>query len=169
MDFFISGHYDLNDFNFVGKLDKIENTIYIKGKDILMIGDNIGDFIFDMPLIEYLERNGKHVYYAVRERAVQNDLCVDDVDRFELFRTFGRFISTGTDEVGIKKEDIMGNVKTLWESDAVVIAKGMGNYETISEFHHERPVIHIMKVKCPAIAHATGQNEGSYIAFTGGE
>jgi damage-control phosphatase, subfamily I len=169
MDFFINGHYDLNNFNFVGTMDKIENTIYIKGKDVLMIGDNTGDFIFDMPLVEYLEKNGKQVYYAVREKPVQNDLSMEDVDRFRLHKTFGRIVSTGTDEVGMKKEDLRGTVKALWESDAVVIAKGMGNYETISEFHDERPVIYIMKAKCPAVAHSIGQDEGTYIALTGGE
>jgi uncharacterized protein with ATP-grasp and redox domains len=169
MDFFINDHYDLNNFNFVGTMDKIEDTIYNKGKDILMIGDNMGDFIFDMPLIEYLEKNGKQVYYAVREKPVQNDLSMEDVDRFGLNETFGRIISTGTDEVGMKKEDLNGTVKALWESDAVVIAKGMGNYETISKFHNERPVLYIMKAKCPAVAYAIGQDEGTYIALTGGE
>jgi damage-control phosphatase, subfamily I len=169
MDFFINGHYDLNNFNFVGTMDKIENTIYIKGKDVLVIGDNTGDFIFDMPLVEYLEKKGKQVHYAVREKPVQNDLSMEDVDRFGLHKTFGRIISTGTDEVGMKKEDIMGTMKALWENDAVVIAKGMGNYETISGFHNERPVIYIMKVKCPAVAHSIRQNEGTYIALTGGE
>ena len=69
----------------------------------------------------------------------------------------------------MKKEDLRGTVKALWESDAVVIAKGMGNFETISGFHNERPVIYIMKAKCPAVAHAIGQDEGTYIALTGGE
>jgi uncharacterized protein with ATP-grasp and redox domains len=68
MDFFINGHYDTNSFNFTGELDKIEKTIYIKDKDILMLGDNTGDFIFDMPLVEYLKKNGKRVHYAVREK-----------------------------------------------------------------------------------------------------
>jgi uncharacterized protein with ATP-grasp and redox domains len=169
MDFFINGQYDLNNFNFVGPMDKIENTIYIKGKDVLMIGDNLGDFIFDMPFVEHLEKNGKQVYYAVRERPIQNDLSIEDVDRFGLHKIFGRIISTGTDEVGMKKEDLNGTVKALWESDTVVIAKGMGNYETISKFHNERPVIYIMKAKCPAVAHSIGQDEGTYITLTGGE
>jgi damage-control phosphatase, subfamily I len=169
MDFFINGQYDLNNLNFAGTLDKIENTIYIKGKDVLMIGDNTGDFIFDMPLVEYLKKMGKQVYYAVRGRPVQNDLSIEDVDRFGLHKTFGRIISTNTDEVGMKKEGLMGTIKTLWESDAAVIAKGMGNYETISGFHQERPVIYIMKVKCPAVAHSIGQDKGTYIALTGGE
>jgi damage-control phosphatase, subfamily I len=169
MDFFINGHYNLNNFNFIGALDKIEETIYIKGKDILMIGDNIGDFIFDMPLVEYLEKKGKQVYYAVRGQPVQNDLSMEDVERFGLKQVFRRIISTGTDEVGMKKEDLRGTMKTWWESDTVVIAKGMGNFETISEFHNERPVLYIMKVKCPAVAHTVGQDEGTYIVFRGGE
>jgi damage-control phosphatase, subfamily I len=169
MDFFVNGRYDRNNFNFVGALDKIEETIYTKGKDILMIGDNIGDFIFDMPFVEYLEKKGKQVHYAVREKPVQNDLSMEDVDRMGLSKTFGRIVSTGTDEVGLRKEDLRGTTKTLWESGAAVIAKGMGNFETISEFHNERPVLHIMKVKCPAVAHEVGQNEGTYIALTGGE
>jgi len=169
MDFFINGHYEINSFNFAATLDKIEKTIYIKDKDILMLGDNIGDFIFDMPLVEYLEKMGKRIHYAVRERPVQNDLSMEDVYRFGLDKMYKRIISTGTDEVGLKKENIMGTVKKLWEGNTAVIAKGMGNYETISAFHNERPVIHIMKVKCPAIAHAVGQKIGSYIALTGGE
>jgi hypothetical protein len=134
-----------------------------------MIGDNVGDFIFDMPLIEYLETKGKQVYYAVREKPVQNDLSMEDVDRFGLGKIFGRIISTGTDEVGLQKETFSGTIKALWESDAVIIAKGMGNYETISAFHNERPVIYIMKAKCPAVAQAIGQDEGTYIVLTGGE
>jgi uncharacterized protein with ATP-grasp and redox domains len=87
-----------------------------------------------------------------------------------LHTIFARIISTGADEVGMKKEDLTGTVvKALWESDASVIAKGMGNYETISEFHNERPVIYIMKAKCPAVAHSIGQDEGTYNALTGGE
>ena len=169
LDFFIDGHYDLNNFKFVGAMDKIQEAIYIKGSDILILGDNTGDFIFDMPLVDYLERKGKKVYYAVRERPVQNDLSLEDVDRFGLKKMFARIVSTETDEVGMKKEDLKGITKALWESDAVVIAKGMGNFETISEFHDERPVIYIMKVKCPAVAHAVGQDVGTYIASLGGE
>lgn len=169
MDFFISGNYNPNNFIFTGNVDKMKDLIYIKGKDVLMIGDNIGDLIFDMPLVEHLEKKGKHVYYAVREEPVQNDLSMKDVDRFCLRNICSHIISTGTDEVGLRKEDLHGMVRDLWESNAVVIAKGMGNFETISAFHNERPVVYIMKVKCPAVAHAVGQQVGTYITLSGGE
>jgi uncharacterized protein with ATP-grasp and redox domains len=70
--------------------------------------------------------------------------------------TWARIISTGTGEVGINREQIRGVIKDLWEGGGAVIAKGMGNYETISQFDPGRSVIHIMKVKCSAVAEDVG-------------
>jgi len=165
LDFFTDDTcgFNMEGFKFSGDIDKIENEIYIK-EDILILGDNIGDFIFDMPLVDFLEDKGKYVYYAVKEHPVQNDLSMPDVFKFEFVKMFDNIISTCTDEVGIRLKTMKGKVKDLWETDSVVIAKGMGNYETISEYHSERPVIHIMKVKCPAVAASSGYEIGTYIA-----
>ena len=186
MDFFLEGPYSMNDFIFAADMAKIEKAIYNSGKDVLIIGDNTGDFIFDMPLAAFLEKMGKKVFYAVRERPVQNDLSMTDVERFGLSSMWPRIISTGTDEVGVKEEDLRGTVKELWEGDAFVIAKGMGNYETLKKAGAEgqrrvpgaegprvpgcgRGVLHVMKVKCYAVAHAAGFRQGTYIADLGGE
>jgi uncharacterized protein with ATP-grasp and redox domains len=133
-----------------------------------MFADNVGELFFDMGLIGYLENLGKTVFYAAKEHPVQNDLSMADVERFGFKEIFPNIISTGTGEVGIRKEDMKGDIAGLWKSAGIVIAKGMGNYETISEYHKERPVIHVMKVKCPTVAHAVGRNVGQYIAIIGG-
>jgi hypothetical protein len=169
MDFFCQDGYTIQDFDFSGDIDKIKNEIYNKGSSVLVFADNVGELFFDMGLIQYLENLGKTVFYAAKEHPVQNDLSMPDVERFGFRKVFPNIISTETDEVGMKREDIQGRIKELWESDGIVIAKGMGNYETISEFWEERPVIHIMKVKCPTVAHAVGKNVGQYIAIIGGE
>ncbi len=169
MDFFVNNSYNAEDFQFSGKLDKIKKAIYINKKDVLMIGDNTGDFIFDVPLIRLLENGGRRVHYAVRSEPVQNDLSMLDVNRFGLDKVFERFVSIGNSEVGINRNEMSDTMKSLWQSDAVVIAKGMGNYETISEFRNERPVIHIMKIKCAAVAEDTKETEGTYVTLTGGE
>jgi damage-control phosphatase, subfamily I len=167
MDFFIDNpcNFNTEKFNFSGDVDKIENEIYNKGRDVLILGDNIGDFIFDMPLVDFLEEKGKRIYYAVKEHPVQNDLSIPDVFRFDFLKMFDNIISTRTNEVGIRLEEMKGEVKDLWETDTtVIIAKGMGNYETISEYHSERPVIHIMKIKCSAVAAASGHDQETYVA-----
>jgi damage-control phosphatase, subfamily I len=167
LDFFTDDTcgFNMEGLKFSGDIDKIENEIYNKCKDVLILGDNIGDFIFDMPFVDFLQDKGKGVYYAVKRYPVQNDLSMPDVLKFDFVKLFNNIISTCTDEVGIRLQDMKGKVKDLWETKTtVVIAKGMGNYETISEYHSERPVIHIMKVKCPAVAASSGYEVGTYIA-----
>lgn len=168
MDFFCHDGFTIEGFDFSGDIDKITKEIYTKSNVVLMFADNVGEFLFDIKLIGFLEDIGKTVYYAVKENPIQNDLSMPDVERFGFQKVFPYIISTGTDEVGMREEDLSGKVKELWEGDGIVIAKGMGNYETISEFNVERSVIHIMKVKCPTVAHAVDKNVGQYIAIIGG-
>lgn len=169
MDFFIDSGYDTTGFEFTGEIDTIGAEFHSKGKDVLMFADNVGELFFDIKLIEYLERRGKIVSYAVKEHPAQNDLSMPDVDRFRFREVFPNIISTGSGEVGIRRKLMRGRIKDMWEGDAIVIAKGMANYETISEYGEERTVIHIMKVKCPTVAHAVGHGVGQYIAIIGGE
>lgn len=166
-DFFVSDGYDGGPFR--ADMAEIAEAIYNKGTEVLLLGDNIGDFIFDKVLVGFLEARGKVVYYAVKERPVQNDISVKDVVGMGLTDYHAHIISTGTDEVGIRREAMKGLVGRLWDSDAVVIAKGMGHYETMSEYTAERPVIHVMKVKCPAVALSVNEPVGTNIAMIGGE
>ncbi|HPP05935.1 MAG TPA: ARMT1-like domain-containing protein [Syntrophorhabdaceae bacterium] len=167
-DTFIDGKINFLDegsIAFYAELDNIEKELDKKEKDILILGDNVSDFLFDIKLINFLEGIGKNVFYAVKEGPVQNDLCMDDVFKYQFDRYFSNIISTGTHKVGIEKKDLKGKIKTLWERDATIIAKGMGNYETISEFQDGKKIIHIMKVKCPAVSAAISYPEGSYVAI----
>ncbi len=149
-------------FFFSGDMDKIREEIYTKGKEVLFLGDNTGDFVYDIPLIRHLEKRGKRVFYAVKEHPVQNDLSMEDVCRFNLTGMHRDIICTPGAKVGLAREDISGEIERLWKSDAPVIAKGMGNYETMSEFDRERPVTYIMKIKCPAVSEEIGLDVGSY-------
>ncbi len=169
-DYFLDdAAFDPEHFHFIASVEKIAEEIYIRGREVLILGDNVGDFFFDIKLMRYLEGLGKRVSYAAREHPVQNDLSLKEVTSFNLASFCDNIISTGTGEVGLRKADIKGALKDLWEGDSVVIAKGMGNYETLSEFGPDRPVIHVMKIKCDAVAKTAGHPMGSYIAILGGE
>lgn len=147
-----------------GEVDRAAAAVSGEGREVLVLGDNMGDFVFDLPLVRFLEKTGRKVFYAVREHPAQNDLSMEDVRRLGLQRLHPRIISTGTANVGLPREDISGEIERLWKGDGPVIAKGMGNFETISEFDGERQVVYIMKVKCPAVARAVGSDIGTYIA-----
>lgn len=167
-DFFVDHHYGIDRFRLNGEVDKIEHAVYIS-RNVVILGDNMGDFVFDLPLVALLKNTGKRVFYAVKEHPVQNDMSLLDVVRFGADTLCGEIISTGTDEVGIRKEEMAGRIKEFREDGSLIIAKGTGNYETTSEFDHERPVVYIMKVKCRSVAETLGRNVGEYIAIRGGD
>jgi uncharacterized protein with ATP-grasp and redox domains len=167
-DFFAEHCYDTDGLVFRANVAKIEDAVYTSGK-VLILGDNPGDFVFDLPLMKLLKEMGKRTYYAVKERPVQNDMSMADVTRLGPDAGHEDIVSTGTGEVGIREEEMSGIVRECWEDGSLVIAKGMGNYETMSEFDRDRPVVYVMRVKCQSVAEALGRNVGEYIAAIAGE
>jgi damage-control phosphatase, subfamily I len=165
---YFDGRYDASGFRFLGDVEKVREMIASTGREALLFGDNTGDFFFDLPLIRFLESAGKKVCYAVKDGPAQNDLSMPDVEHWDLRELFANIISTGADEVGMRRERMSGTIKDLWGGNALVIAKGMANYEAISEFHDERPVIYNLKVKCKTVAEALGRNVGEHTSFIGG-
>jgi uncharacterized protein with ATP-grasp and redox domains len=162
-DFFMETDFNYEKIDFFADLEKIEKGLSESCR-VLILGDNISDFIFDLKLIRYLERIGKEVYYAVKESPVQNDLSIPDLRKYGLRRFFDKFISTGDGEVGLRKEYIRGLIKELWEGETFIIAKGMGNYETLTEYS-ERPILYVMKVKCKEVSKSIGYPIGTYLAL----
>jgi uncharacterized protein with ATP-grasp and redox domains len=167
-DFFMEHSYDLDRCRFYCDVDKIAAQVYVSSK-ILILGDNVGDFVFDVSLVNLLTDMGKRVFYAVKEAPVQNDMSVTDLALPGIPRMNGKVISTGTGEVSLSREDMRGVVKECWEDGSCVIAKGMGNFESISEYDMERPVVYLMRVKCRSVAEATGRNVGDFIGMVGGD
>jgi len=114
---------------------------------ILYIGDNAGETVFDRVLINELPTS--RVTYAVRGRPVINDATRDDAAAAGL-DAIVPIIDSGSDApgtlVGEAGEEFLEH---FWNSDCV-IAKGQGNYETLSD--EPREIVFLLRVKCPVIA-----------------
>ncbi len=169
-DFFLEHAYDAEGFVLQGNVAKIARAVYTSEK-VLILGDNPGDFVFDLPLGRLLGTMGKKVLYGLKEGPAQNDMSMIDVKRFQVEDKYEEIVSIGTDEVGLNRDSMSDTVRTCWDDDrrTLIIAKGMGNYETISEFDGERPVVYVMNVKCVSVAEALKRRVGEYIAIMGEE
>ncbi len=95
-DFFTEHAYDPAHMEFEGDVAKIERQVYINSK-IMVLGDNPGDLVFDLPLLRLLRREGKEVYYAVKEHPVQNDMSLADAARLGAHDLWDAIISAGTE------------------------------------------------------------------------
>ena len=128
-----------------------------KAGKILFIGDNAGETVFDRLLIEEL---GKPVAYAVRERPIINDAIFEDAVEAGIDKV-AEVYSSGCDAPGCILSLCSDKFLELYNSAELIISKGQGNYEGLSDEH--RPVFFLLKAKCPVVASDIGVPLGSII------
>jgi uncharacterized protein with ATP-grasp and redox domains len=126
-------------------------------RKILYLADNAGETVFDRILIEEL---GKPVVYAVREKPIINDATVQDA-RDAGIDNIAEIISSGTDAPGTILNLCSGRFSDIYLSADLIISKGQGNYEGLSE--ENRPVFFLLKAKCAVIARDLGVEQGSLV------
>jgi len=126
-------------------------------KSILYIGDNAGESVFDGILIREMN---KKTYYAVREVPVINDVVRQDAIDSGLGEIC-EIISSGSHAPGTILSGCTKAFNELFEQADLVISKGQGNYEGLSDV--KRPLFFMLKAKCPVIARDLGVNENDIL------
>ena len=129
-----------------------------RAERILYITDNAGEIIFDKLLIEQLPL--EKITVAVRGKPVINDATMEDAE-FAGLTEIVNVIDNGSDAPGTIPEDCSQDFRDCFEKADLVIAKGQGNYETLSEVH--KKIFFILKAKCPVIAKDLGCEVGEMI------
>jgi damage-control phosphatase, subfamily I len=125
-------------------------------RKILYLGDNAGEIVFDRLLIEHLPH--EKITFAVRGGPVINDATMADAEAVGLTKLVN-VIDNGSDAPGTLVEECSTTFKrSLAEAD-LVIAKGQGNYESLSELNQN--IYFIFKVKCRVVAAHIGLETGS--------
>lgn len=131
---------------------------------ILYLADNTGEVFFDLRLMWRLGRFGE-ITYVVKESPVQNDVTLADLERFALTQYLSRVISTGTDTPGVDMDMASEEFKREFAAADLIVAKGMGYWETLSELPPEGKVFHLLKAKCAPVARSLSVPLNSYVAL----
>lgn len=118
---------------------------------ILYLGDNAGEITFDRILLEEIRRIKKDVeiYFLVREKPAINDATLSDALATGIDRT-ANVISSGSDAPATILSQCSPRVLQLYQSADIVIAKGQGNYESLSD--ETKNIFFLLRVKCQVIA-----------------
>jgi len=128
-----------------------------KAKTILYIGDNAGESVFDRLLIETMN---KKTFYAVREVPVINDVTKLDALESGLDQV-SEIISSGSHAPGTMLNGCSSKFNELFKKADMVISKGQGNYEGLSD--ERRSIFFLLKAKCPVIAQHLGVTENDIV------
>lgn len=120
-------------------------------RSILYLADNAGEIVLDRLLIEAL--HPERVTVAVRGAPVINDATLADAQTAGL-RELVRVISNGADVPGTVLSECSAEFRERFDRADLVISKGQGNFETLSDA--PRDICFLFKVKCPVIAERVG-------------
>ena len=100
------------------------------------------------------------VTVAVKGSPVINDATMEDAMLAGLGRIV-EVIDNGSDAPGTILESCSGYFQERFGKADLVIAKGQGNYETLSDI--DKNIFFILKAKCPVIARDIGCEVGQMI------
>lgn len=125
-------------------------------KLILYVGDNAGEIVFDRLFIETMPE--KEVIFAVRGSPILNDATIEDAENTGLTNIV-KVIEAGSDAPGLLLNDCTADFLDIFQKADLVIAKGQGNYETLSDSTRKN-VCCLFKVKCPVVARDSGLTLG---------
>ena len=131
-----------------------------KANDILYLADNAGEIVFDRLLIEQMPL--EKITLAVKGSPVINDACLADA-RATGIADLVEIIDNGSDAPGTILAECSEKFKRRFENADLIIAKGQGNYETLSDV--KKDIFFVLKAKCPVIAHHIGCEMGSLVFF----
>lgn len=125
---------------------------------ILFITDNAGEIVFDRLLIEKI--GPERITVAVRGLPVINDATIEDA-RAAGLNEIVQIVDTGCDLPGVIVEGSAAAFTKCFQNADLIIAKGQGNYETLSE--HPEKIYFLLRVKCHVIAEDIGMPLGAHV------
>ncbi|PKG32605.1 DUF89 domain-containing protein [Methanoregula sp.] len=173
-DYAVKGHEVTDDFYSFFTME-IQKQLYIDDTErilplcqrVVYLSDNCGEIVFDKLLIRYLKSQGAHITLAVKETPILNDATLEDARALGLDRMVDHFTSSGGGdraEIGFNRDLIPSDLKEAIETCTIIIAKGMANFESISEMNDLPPVAYLLAAKCGPVAAELGVPVGVKVA-----
>ncbi len=120
---------------------------------VLILGDNTGEIVLDMLLVEELKLRGCEVTYAVRSKPILNDATMEDAIEVGMTRLC-QVVESGVDTPGTIIESCTPKFLELMQDADLILSKGQGNFEALEGVLPG--VFCAFKVKCDRVARKTG-------------
>ena len=123
-----------------------------KAERLLVVGDNAGEHIFDKEMMRTFRGlfGNLEIFYAARGRPIINDVTYAEAEASGIGEV-ATLVDSGVDTPGLDLSRASKEMLEIYESADVVLAKGMGNYESL-EGSSTRPTWFLLKIKCEVVA-----------------
>lgn len=146
-----------------GDIDEVKRRL-CGFSNIFYLTDNCGEAVFDLFVIDKLQKMGKQVVVGSKSEPILNDVTVGELSAMTNMDILA--IATGN-VVGTSLEHLEPEARALlFDPSWLILSKGMGNFETISEYQERLTgrLIYLMRAKCEPVAMVIGVPKGTLVA-----
>ncbi len=144
-----------------GNIDRLCSAMK-SAENILVLGDNAGEIVLDRLMIEALGRDKADIIYAVRGGPIINDALLEDA-QYVGMENIARVVSNGSESPGVFLDDCSGEFKKIFKNADVIVSKGQGNFEALSDTDHD--INFILRAKCPVVSRYLNVPEGTNLVI----
>jgi len=146
----------INDFPFLKKR-------LAESSSLLYIADNAGEHIFDKVYIQTIKELYPQldITYMTRGTAIINDVTYEEAQEAG-FEALCNLVSSGVNTPGFIYSRANERSQKLFDEADVIITKGMGNYECLSESSRKN-LFFLLKIKCNVVARSLNRSLGDII------
>lgn len=143
-------------------IDDIDSLMEVLegSREVLYLLDNAGEIAFDKILIEKIQEGyDVDLTAVVKESPVLNDATMKDAEQVNLPDVVP-VTTTGNGYIGVHQDSASEEFLDSLESADLIMAKGQGCYESLTELNLESKICYILKAKCVEVAKNLGVEAG---------
>ncbi len=120
-----------------------------KGDKVLYLADNSGEIVYDSLVVAELDGMGLDVTVVVKSGPIINDALMADALSCGMDR-ISHVLENGTSCPGTPLASCSPALLQAFDDADIVISKGQGNFETLSE--SQREIYFLLTIKCSVVA-----------------
>ena len=126
---------------------------------VFYLTDNCGEVVFDRLALKELKATGVRVTLVVKGEPILTDATTADIEDLGMDGIVDEVIETPGFAVGIGMDALRGAFGDKLREADLIVAKGMANYEALSETDIG-PVVYLLRTKCDPVADSLGLPKG---------
>ena len=130
-------------------------SILKKAERIIYLGDNCGEIVLDRLALKELKKFDVDLTLVVKEEPILTDATKKDISELGMEKLVDRIVEAPGFAVGLNLDSLSGPFGKMLRNADLIIAKGMANFESLSETDLG-PIAYMLRTKCSPVANAMG-------------
>ncbi|UCE91181.1 MAG: DUF89 family protein [Methanobacteriota archaeon] len=126
---------------------------------VVYLADNCGEIVLDRLALTEIARPGTRITLVVKGEPILTDVTMADIEGLGIEEIVDEIAESPGFAVGIGVDALNGDFGDWLRKADLVVAKGMANYEALSETDIG-PVVYLLRTKCSPVAESIGLRKG---------